>query len=583
MATIYPQHHALPNIRRSRIMHNHAGPQPIGYPITGAPPPPPPPIIAIPPKPKCLPPYSGVDKSFLTHYAEYTEPEFTTLAKPLRRKAFAFQTNLLDQTTRKNDRDVLDVLRLRDVANNLTSVRPDPETGAADLQAYRRTIRGKGGLGVYLILGARRYPGFAGLAEELLRVAVVKGRLERGEVGRAWRVVRRGYERSERREERTGGQGVGGGCAGDWMAGVGLDGGLLIGNEGLSGQFGGPPGVQGVGVGGGNDVTGLDAGNEVLASNGGMFTQPNGQPVGQGMNGGLGNVVNGLPTPEEDMHDQLSGQPVGPGSSMPLMSHMNGAPMYNGGMFDQSNGHPVAQGMGVPFGDGMNGYLTPAAEAPGQMDGQPVAPGMATFLGSQYPTANGGVVMQPGQQSVVSGMAASSESHNPMANSGMVMLPERQSVGLDAPLFAGIEDPAEDGNMAMPPSQQPFDQGMVASAGNDMSDPNGTSNTGMPNLVDGQPVGPGADFLLYDNTQVEEQLPSEMMAGQPDFETFACTDYSAYAGSQEVASAATEPAVQEAGEEEKAESDDLDGMDFEQLMDQRAVLSRWGPLQGSIV
>ncbi|KAI7200363.1 hypothetical protein KC365_g18948, partial [Hortaea werneckii] len=138
MATIYPQQqHALPNIRRERIMHNYPGPQTIGYPITGAPPPPlpPPPIIAIPPKPKCLPPYSGVDKSFLTHYAEYTEPEFTTLAKPLRRKAFAFQTDLLDQTTRKHDRDVLDVLRLRDVANNMTSVQPDPETGAADLQS----------------------------------------------------------------------------------------------------------------------------------------------------------------------------------------------------------------------------------------------------------------------------------------------------------------------------------------------------------------------------------------------------------------------------------------------------------------
>ncbi|KAI7331052.1 hypothetical protein KC354_g18303, partial [Hortaea werneckii] len=146
MATIYPQQqHALPNVRRGRIVHNHTAPQPIGYPITG--PPPPPPIVPIPPKPKCLPPYSGVDKSFLTHYAEYTEPEFATLAKPLRRKAFAFQTDLLDQTTRKHDRAVLDVLRLRDVANNMTSVQPDPETGAADLQSYRRTIREKGGLG----------------------------------------------------------------------------------------------------------------------------------------------------------------------------------------------------------------------------------------------------------------------------------------------------------------------------------------------------------------------------------------------------------------------------------------------------
>ncbi|KAI7154927.1 hypothetical protein KC349_g7304, partial [Hortaea werneckii] len=347
--------------------------------------------------------------------------------------------------------------------------------------------------------------------------------------------------------------------------------------------FSGQPGLEGVGVGGGNDVTGLDAGNEFLAFNCGTFNQLNGQSVGQGMNGGLGNVVNGLPTPEEDMHDQLSGQPVGPGVSMPLGSHMNGAPMYNGGMFDQSNGHPVDQGMGMPFGDGMNGYLTPAADPLGQMHGQLVAPGMATFPEMQYRTANGGVVMQPSQQSVLSGVPVSSESHNPMANGGMVMLPEQQPVGLDAPLFAGIEDPTADGNMAMQPYQQPFDQGMVANAGNDMSNPNGTSNTGMPIPVDGQPVGPGADFVLYDNTQVEEQLPSEMMAGLPDFETFACTDYSAYAGSQEVAPAATESAVQEAGEEEKAESDDLSGMDVEQLMDQRAVLSRWGPLQGSMV
>ncbi|KAI6892181.1 hypothetical protein KC355_g21037, partial [Hortaea werneckii] len=137
MATIDPHRPPL-NVRRGRIVHNPAVPQTIGCPIAGAPPPPPP-IIALPPKPKCLPPYSGVDKTFLTHYAEYPEPEFTTLAKPLRRKAFAFQTDLLDQTTRKHDRDVLDVLRLRDVANNMTSVRPDPETGAADLQTYRRT------------------------------------------------------------------------------------------------------------------------------------------------------------------------------------------------------------------------------------------------------------------------------------------------------------------------------------------------------------------------------------------------------------------------------------------------------------
>ncbi|KAI7115847.1 hypothetical protein KC316_g19041, partial [Hortaea werneckii] len=100
MTTIYPQHHALPNIHRGRIVHNPAVPQTIGYPIPG-PPPPQPPTIALPPKPKCLPPYSGVDPSFLTHYAEYPEPEFTSLAKPLRRKAFAFQTDLLDQTTRK--------------------------------------------------------------------------------------------------------------------------------------------------------------------------------------------------------------------------------------------------------------------------------------------------------------------------------------------------------------------------------------------------------------------------------------------------------------------------------------------------
>ncbi|KAI7647094.1 hypothetical protein KC318_g18876 [Hortaea werneckii] len=381
---------------------------------------------------------------------------------------------------------------------------------------------------------------------------------------------------AEGEEERMEGEGVGVGCTGDWMAGVGLDGGLLIGNDGLSGQVGGQNGVQGMGVSGGDDVIGLDAGNELVAFNAGMFNQPNGQSVGQGMNAGPGNVWHGYPTPEEDMHDQLSGQPVGPGMNMPLGSHMNGASMYNG--VGQSNGHPVAQGMGIPFGDGVDGYPTPTANTPGQMDGQPVAPGMATFPGIQYPTANGGVFIQPGQQSVNSGMAASSESHGSMANGGMVMLPERQPGGLDAPLFAGIEDPTGDGNMAM----QPFDQGMVANAGNDMSDPNGTSNTGMPNLVDGQPVGPRADFVLYDNTRVEEQLPSEMMAGLPDFETFACTDYSAYAGSQEVAPAATEPAVQEAGEE-KAESDDLGGMDFEQLMDQRAVLSRWGPLLGSMV
>ncbi|KAI7330811.1 hypothetical protein KC354_g18325, partial [Hortaea werneckii] len=339
----------------------------------------------------------------------------------------------------------------------------------------------------------------------------------------------------------------------------------------------GQNGVQGMGVGGVDDVIGLDAGNEFVAFNAGMLNQLNGQSVGQGMNAGPGKVWHGYPTPEEDMHDQLSGQPVGPGMNMSLGSHMNGASMYNG--VGQSNGHPVAQGMGIPFGDGVDGYPTPTANTPGQMDGQPVAPGMATFPGIQYPTANGGVFIQPGQQSVNSGMAASSESHGSMANGGMVMLPERQPGGLDAPLFAGIEDPTGDGNMAM----QPFDQGMVANAGNDMSDPNGTSNTGMPNLVDGQPVGPRADFVLYDNTQVEEQLPSEMMAGVPDFETFACTDYSAYAGSQEVAPAATEPAVQEAGEEEKAESNDLDGMDVEQLMDQRAVLSRWGPLLGSMV
>ncbi|KAI7257383.1 hypothetical protein KC345_g10799 [Hortaea werneckii] len=74
----------------------------------------PPPTLAPPRKPKRLPPYSGVDASLLTHYAEYAEPEFATLSSPLRRKAFRLQTDLLDQTTRKNDRENLDLLRLRD-------------------------------------------------------------------------------------------------------------------------------------------------------------------------------------------------------------------------------------------------------------------------------------------------------------------------------------------------------------------------------------------------------------------------------------------------------------------------------------
>ncbi|GAB1737931.1 hypothetical protein NU219Hw_g2446t1 [Hortaea werneckii] len=533
MENIYPQQHALPNVRRGRIMHNHSAPA-VGYPITGA-----------LPKPKCLPPHSGVDKDFLTQYLEYTEAEFATLAKPLRTKAYAFQMELLDQTTRKKDRAVLDVLRLRDVANNMTSVQPDPETGAADLQAYCRSIAEKGGLGVYLILGARRHPELVGLAEELLRVAVVKRRLAREEVGRAWRVVR-GVR--ERRDERTLGEAVGVVGAGDWMAGVGLEGGLLIANEGMPSQFDGQPTVHGMGVGGGNEMSGLDAGNEFLAFNGGMFNLPNGQSVGQGMNAGLANVRHGYPTPEEDMHDQLSGQSVGPGMNMPLGSHMNGAPMYNGGISHQPDGHIVAQGMGMPFGDGMDGYPTPAANTPGQMDGQLIAPGMAIFPGIQYPTTNGGVVMPPGQQ----------------------------SVGLDTPLFVGIEDPTGDGSMAMQPYQQPFDQSLAAAAGN-----------GMPDPVDNQPVGPRADFLLYDNTQVEEQLPSEMMAGPPGYTDnsdapFALTDYSAYVGSQEVALAAAEPAVQEAGEE-KAESDDLDGMDVEQWIDQGAVVNRWGAYMSGMV
>lgn len=466
----------------------------------------------------------------------------------------------------------------------MTSVSPDPETGAADLQAYRRSIAEKGGLGVYLILGARRHPGLGGLAEELLRVAVLKGRLEREEVGRAWRVVRGGDRGREtpggRRNGPIGGregEGEGVVSAGDWMAGVGLEEGLLITNDGMSGQFDGQPVVQGMGVGGGNDVNGLNAGNEFPAFNAGMFNPLNGQPIGQGMNEGRATVRHGYPTPEEDMHDQLNGQPFGPGMNMPLGSQMDGAPMYNGGMFDQPNGHSVPQGMGIPFGGSINGCPTPAANTPGQMDGQLVAPGVATFPGIQYPTASGGMVMQPGQQSGVSGVPVSSESHNPMASGDMVMLPERQPGGLNTPLFTGIEDPTGDGNMALQPYQQPFDQGMVANAGNDMLDPTGTSNTSMPNLVDGQPVGPRADFLLYDNPQVEEQLPSEMMAGLPEFETFAFTNYSPYAGS-----AATEPAVQEAGEEE-AESNDPGGMDVEQLIDQRAVLNRWGPLLGSMV
>ncbi|KAI6889261.1 hypothetical protein KC360_g9204, partial [Hortaea werneckii] len=132
MATAFPRQHAQQTTRRSRmVLHDPPAPANNGLPTTTTTEPPP------PPKPKCLPPYSGVDKSLLTHYAEYPEAEFALLSRTLRSQAFALQTDLLDQTTRKQDREALDVLRLRDIANNLTSVQPDPETGAADLQAYR--------------------------------------------------------------------------------------------------------------------------------------------------------------------------------------------------------------------------------------------------------------------------------------------------------------------------------------------------------------------------------------------------------------------------------------------------------------
>ncbi|GAB1725900.1 hypothetical protein NU195Hw_g2623t1 [Hortaea werneckii] len=619
MATTYPQP-TQPTIRRSRIVFHDPTPA-NSLPITIEPAPT---LPTLPPKPKRLPPYSGVDASLLTHYAEYAEPEFASLSSPLRQKAFRFQTDLLDQTTRKTDRVNLDVLRLREIANNLTSVHPDPETGAADLQAYRRTIAGRGGLGIYLILGARRHPGFGELAEELLGLAVGKGRLERREVGRAWRVVRAreggggildpwGFETMGRQ---SGGEG-GVGSVGNWMAGFGLDGGLLMGDEGMSGRFHGQPVVQGADAGGGVNGMGFSAGNGFPAANGGMFNLPNGQPVGQGLNEGRGNARHGYPTSEEDMHGQLSGQLVGPGMIMPMGSHTNGAPMYNGGMFDQSNGQPNAQGMGMPFGDGVNGYPTFNANMPGQMDGQPVAQGMATFPGIQYPVANGGMVMQLGQQPVISGitvaseshiqyptangdmvvqpdqqpvtsgMTVSSESHNPMANGGMVMPPEQQPVGLQTPFFAGNQHTTGDGNMAMPPDQQPCDQGMVANAGNGTSDPNGTSNTRMTRPVDGQPVGPRADFELFGNTQVEEQLPSEMMAGQPAHTNdsdamFSFTNYAAYERSQEAIPVAKDPDVEETGEN-KADSDNLDGMDLEQLINQPAVLNRWRSRLGGMI
>ncbi|KAI7492302.1 hypothetical protein KC367_g9175, partial [Hortaea werneckii] len=135
MATGFPQP-AQQATRRSRMVLHDPAPA-NGLPTTTTTEP--------PPKPKCLPPYSGVDQSLLTHYAEYPEAEFALLSRTLRSQAFALQTDLLDQTTRKHDREALDVLRLRDIANNLTSVQPDPETGGADLQAYRRTIAGRGG------------------------------------------------------------------------------------------------------------------------------------------------------------------------------------------------------------------------------------------------------------------------------------------------------------------------------------------------------------------------------------------------------------------------------------------------------
>ncbi|KAI7277991.1 hypothetical protein KC345_g6264 [Hortaea werneckii] len=345
---------------------------------------------------------------------------------------------------------------------------------------------------------------------------------------------------------------------------------------------------------------------------------PQAEAKRQEVQNGRGIVRHGYPTPEEDMYQQQGGQPVGPGMNMPLGGQMNGAPIYNEGMFDQSNGNPVPQGMGMPLGNAGNGCPAPAANMPGQMDGQPVAPGIATFPGIQYPMANGGMVMQPGQQPVVSGMPVASESqiqyptanggmvvqpgqqpvfsglpvasesHNPMANGGMVMLPEQQPVGLETPFIAGKQCSTGDGNMAMHPDQQPFDQGMVANAGNDMLDLNGMSNTGMPNPVDGQPVGPDADFALFHNTQVEEQLPSEMMAGRPDFATgsndrmFGLTNYAAYERSQEAAPLAMEPDVEEAGDN-KAGSDILDRMDLERLINQPAVLNRWRSHLGGMV
>ncbi|KAI6983922.1 hypothetical protein KC329_g8182 [Hortaea werneckii] len=461
MATGFPQP-AQQATRRSRMVLHDPAPA-NGLPTTTTTEP--------PPKPKCLPPYSGVDQSLLTHYAEYPEAEFALLSRTQRSQAFALQTDLLDQTTRKHDREALDVAP-------------------------------------------------AGHREQS--------------------------------------------------------------------DFSGQPMGQGTDANGGINMTGFGASNEIPACNGGMFNLPSGQPVGQGMNEGRGIVRHGYPTPEDDMHDQLSGQPVGPGMNVPVGSHMNGAPMYNGGTFDQSNGQPVAQGMGMPFGNGVGGYPMPNANTPGQMNGQPVAPGMATFPGMQYPTANGGMVVQPGRQPVVSGMRVSARSHNPMANGGMVMLQEQQPLGLDMPVLAGSQYSTGDGNMGAQPDQQLFDQGMVASAGNDMLDPNGTSTAGLPDPVDGQPVGPNADFLLYDNTQVEEQLPSEMMAGQPDNATgsddvmFGLTNYSAYERSQVFESVAMESELQDSGEE-KAESDNVDGLDVDQLIDQRAVLHRWGAHLGGMV
>ncbi|KAI6820560.1 hypothetical protein KC352_g30812, partial [Hortaea werneckii] len=100
MATGFPQP-AQQATRRSRMVLHDPAPA-NGLPTTTT-------TTEPPPKPKCLPPYSGVDQSLLTHYAEYPEAEFALLSRTQRSQAFALQTDLLDQTTRKHDREALDV------------------------------------------------------------------------------------------------------------------------------------------------------------------------------------------------------------------------------------------------------------------------------------------------------------------------------------------------------------------------------------------------------------------------------------------------------------------------------------------